>query len=110
MSTFGPDTAKNACDATQMATAGAARLNSTRRAVRAELCMRNDSIRPSRAAVTAPAAGPMSRAAAVLNVSEIEKLIGMSGTRSASQPAVTVSTRSTTSANDTGPPTICHAE
>jgi hypothetical protein len=40
----------------------------------------------------------MTRAAAVLNVSEIEKLISAVGTSRVSHPAVAVSTSSTTSA------------
>ena len=54
------------------------------------LSMRADSTRPSRAAVIAPADGPNSSAAAMLNVSEIEKLIGMAGMRSVAQPLATV--------------------
>jgi len=110
MITSGPAAAKKACDASQTPTAGAARLNRTRRTVRVELCMRNDSIRPSIPAVTAPAAGPITRAAAVLKVSETEKLIGIAGTGIASQPTMTVSARSTTRANDTGPVRICQVE
>ena len=72
--------------------------------------MRNESIRPSSAAVTAPAAGPITRAAAVLKVSEIEKLISIDGTRRASIPVVTVSASRATRANDTGPVQICHPE
>jgi hypothetical protein len=64
--------------------------------------MRNDSMRPSSAAVNTPAAGPMSRAAAVLKVSEMEKLISIAGTRSASHPAVAVSTSMAISAYETG--------
>ena len=41
--------------------------------------MRADSTRPSSAAVIAPADGPKSSAAAMLKVSEIEKLIGIAG-------------------------------
>ena len=74
-----------------------------RRTVRFELCIRYESMSPSTAAVNAPAAGPMSSAAAMLNVSEIEKLIGIDGTRRASHPARTVSERKTTKAGDSGP-------
>jgi hypothetical protein len=52
----------------------------------------------------------MSRAAAVLNVSEIEKLIGMDGTRNATSPAPTVREIKTTKAGDTGWVTMCHPE
>ena len=72
--------------------------------------MRNDSIRPSSAAVTAPADGPITRAAAVLKVSEIEKLISIDGTRRASMPVVTVSASRATRTNDSGPVQICHPE
>ncbi len=60
--------------------------------------------------MTAPAAGPMTSAAAVLKVSEIEKLISIAGTSIASQPAMTVSARSTIRASDTGPVRICQPE
>src|SRR5947208_5781367 len=54
------------------------------------LAMREVSIRPSSAALTAPADGPKSSAAAMLNVSEIEKLIGIAGMRSMGRPLATV--------------------
>src|SRR5206468_12132415 len=54
------------------------------------LAMREVSIRPSSAALIAPADGPKSNAAAMLNVSEIEKLIGIAGMRSMGRPLATV--------------------
>ena len=65
-------------------------LNSTRSIERLVLAMRDDSTRPSSAAVMAPADGPNSSAAAMLKVSEIEKLIGIAGMRSVAQPLATV--------------------
>ena len=70
--------------------AGAAMLNRTGDAVRRELANQKDSTSPSKAAVIAPAAGPKSTAAAMLNVSEIEKLISIEGIRSMTQPVLTV--------------------
>ena len=55
--------------------------------------MRKDRTRPSTAAVMAPATGPNTRADAKMNVSAIEKLIGMPGTRSVAQLLATVSAR-----------------
>ena len=55
--------------------------------------IRNDSTSPSTAAVMAPATGPNTRADAKMNVSAIEKLMGMPGTRSVAQLLATVSAR-----------------
>ena len=86
-----PSIAKKTCAATQSATVTAAMLNSTRSTERLLLSIRADSTRPSRAAVIAPADGPNSSVAAILNVSEIEKLMGMLGMRSVAHPLATVS-------------------
>ena len=80
-----PPTAKKTVAATHMGTVSVDMLKSTRETVRSSFAMRDDRTRPSSPAVIAPAAGPNMSAAAMLNVSEIEKLMGIAGMRSVAQ-------------------------
>jgi len=86
-----PPSAKKTCAASHVAIVGAAMLNRTRSQVRWLLENREVSTRPSSAAHTAPADGPNRSDAAILKMSEIEKLIGIAGMRSIAQPLTTVS-------------------
>src|SRR4051812_5816835 len=86
-----PASAKNRCAASQIDSADAATLNRIRKGVLYGRSNCAESTSPSSAAVTAPADGPKSTADAMLNVSEIEKLISVFGMRSMTQPVPAVS-------------------
>src|SRR4051812_30345958 len=85
-----PDSAKNVFAATHIDSAGTVALNSTRDHDRCSGRRRAEMARLSSATVMVPAAGPNSSAAAIVKVSEIEKLTGTTGIRSVAAPLVTV--------------------
>ena len=93
-----PALAKNSCAAIHMVRAGTVTLNRTRTGAgcRPPVARRSDITSASTATVTAPAAGPKSRAAAIVNVSEMEKLAGIARSRSVAQPDTPVNATSIT--------------
>src|SRR3989442_3714179 len=105
-----PASRKNAWAAAHIAKAGAVPLNSTRRAGMGRRARRIEMTRLSIATVTIPAAGPNSRAAAIVKLSEIEKLTGVPGNRSVADPLSTVRPTSTNQRSSTGALPSCHSE
>ncbi len=86
-----------------MASAVAVALNATRAPDMPRLFgrdTRNDITSASITTITVPAAGPNSSAAAIVNVSEIEKLTGTARIRNVDQPVTSVKA---TSMNHNGP-------
>ena len=87
-----PPSRTNTSAAIHVARAGTAVLKHIRSTVRRLFFIFDESTRPSSAAVIAPADGPTSKAATMLNVSEMEKLTCMAGMRSVAHPLAAVST------------------
>src|SRR3954470_15023198 len=85
-----PDSAKKGFAATHIDSAGTVALNRTLDQERCSGRRRAEMARLSSATVIVPAAGPNSKAAAIVKVSEIEKLTGTTGIRRVAAPLVTV--------------------
>src|SRR5262245_29069902 len=105
-----PASAKNACAATHIEVAGTVALNSTLDQERCSGRRRAEMARLSSATVIVPAAGPNSSAAAIVKVSEIEKLTGTTGMRSVAAPLVTVKAARMNHATPGGVVTRCHTD
>ena len=86
---------KNSEAALHIARAAAAMLKRTRVAVRDSRASPIDITRPSAPASNAPAAGPNRSAAAIVNVSDSDRLIGNPGMRTVAHPVIRVSSAST---------------
>jgi hypothetical protein len=99
-----PAIRKNACAAIHIASGGAVALNTTRRAGMGRRASRLEMTRQSIATVTVPAAGPNSSAAAMVKLSEIEKLTGVPGSRSVADPLSAVRPSSTNQRSSIGAP------
>ena len=109
---MGPSPAirKNTWAAIHIATGGAVALNTTRRAGMGRRASRIEMTRQSMATVTVPAAGPNSIAAAMVKLSEMEKLTGVPGSRSVADPLSAVRARSTNQRSSTGAPERLQSE
>src|SRR5436190_18347506 len=88
-------TAKKRRAASHIASASDVTLKATRAGVGVEILSRHELTKPSSATSVAPAAGPNSNAAMIVNVSESEKLIGKPGRRTVANAEAVVNPAST---------------
>src|SRR5206468_6333131 len=77
-------------------------LKATRCSQRLDLSRRSDMTSASHTTTTVPASGPNSNAAAIVNVSEIEKVIGALRIRNVDHAVTAVRATSTSQADPTG--------